>query len=52
MKIASRNVNGIRAIVGKWFYEWVKQNDFDITKVKDYDITSVNEYTYKLTKIK
>ncbi|MCX6824231.1 MAG: exodeoxyribonuclease III [candidate division SR1 bacterium] len=30
MKIASRNVNGIRAVAGKGFYEWVKQNDPDI----------------------
>ena len=30
MKIASRNVNGIRAILQKWFYDRVKKNDRDI----------------------
>lgn len=30
MKIASRNVNGIRAVVQKWFYDRVKKNDRDI----------------------
>ena len=30
MKIASRNVNGIRAVLQKWFYQWVQQNDRDI----------------------
>lgn len=30
MKIASRNVNGIRAVLQKWFYDRVKQNDRDI----------------------
>lgn len=30
MKIASRNVNWIRAVIQKWFFDWVKQNDFDI----------------------
>lgn len=30
LKIASRNVNGIRAVLQKWFYQWVQQNDRDI----------------------
>lgn len=30
MKIASRNVNGIRAVLNKGFFEWVKENDRDI----------------------
>lgn len=30
MKITSRNVNGIRAVLGKWFAEWVKADDADI----------------------
>lgn len=30
MKIASRNVNWIRAIVQKWFFDRVKKYDFDI----------------------
>lgn len=35
MKIASRNVNGIRAVVGKWFYDWVKKNDLDIVCLQE-----------------
>ena len=30
MKIVSWNVNWIRAVLQKWFYDRVKQNDFDI----------------------
>lgn len=30
MKIASRNVNGIRAVTAKWFYDWIKREDLDI----------------------
>ena len=30
MKIASRNVNGLRAVIGKWFYDWVKNENPDI----------------------
>ena len=30
MKIVSRNVNGIRAVIQKWFYQWIKQEDPDI----------------------
>ena len=30
MKIASRNVNGIRAVIQKWFFDWVKSINADI----------------------
>ena len=30
MKIVSRNVNWIRAVIQKWFFDWVKENDADI----------------------
>lgn len=30
MKILSRNVNWIRAVIQKWFFDWVKENDPDI----------------------
>lgn len=30
MKITSRNVNGIRAILGKWFAEWIQHDNSDI----------------------
>lgn len=30
MKILSRNVNWIRAVIQKWFFDWIKQNDADI----------------------
>jgi len=30
MKIVSWNVNGIRAVIQKWFFDWVKNNDADI----------------------
>lgn len=35
MKIASRNVNGIRAVIGKGFYDWVKTNDRDIICIQE-----------------
>lgn len=35
MKIASWNVNGIRAVVQKGFYEWVAQNDWDIICIQE-----------------
>lgn len=35
MKIASRNVNGIRAVLQKWFYDRVKQNDRDIVCLQE-----------------
>lgn len=51
MKIASRNVNGIRAVVGKWFYDWVKQNDFDIIclqEVKSFESQLPPEFRYHM----
>lgn len=30
MKIATRNVNGIRAVAEKWFVEWVQSDDADL----------------------
>ncbi len=49
MKIASRNVNGIRAVIGKWFYDWVKQNDLDIVclqEVKSFETQLPPEFRY------
>ncbi len=51
MKIASRNVNGIRAVIGKWFYEWVKQNDPDIIclqEVKSFESQLPSEFCYHM----
>jgi len=51
MKIASRNVNGIRAVTGKWFYEWVKQNDPDIIclqEVKSFESQLPPEFRYHM----
>ena len=30
MKITSRNVNGIRAVIQKWFFDWARENKADI----------------------
>ena len=35
MRIASWNVNGIRAVVQKGFYEWVAENDWDIICIQE-----------------
>ncbi len=35
MKIATRNVNGIRAIADKWFVERVRTHDFDIVCIQE-----------------
>ncbi len=51
MKIASRNVNGIRAVIGKWFYERVKQNDPDIIclqEVKCFESQLPPEFRYHM----
>jgi len=51
MKIASRNVNGIRAVIGKWFYDWVKQNDPDIIclqEVKSFESQLPPEFRYHM----
>lgn len=51
MKIASRNVNGIRAVVGKWFYDRVKKNDPDIIclqEVKSFESQLPPEFRYHM----
>jgi len=51
MKIASRNVNGIRAVIGKWFYERVKQNDPDIIclqEVKSFETQLPPDFRYHM----
>lgn len=51
MKIASRNVNGIRAVIGKWFYDWVKNNDPDIIclqEVKSFESQLPPEFRYHM----
>ena len=35
MKILSWNVNWIRAIIQKWFFDWVKENDADIVCLQE-----------------
>lgn len=35
MRITSRNVNGIRAVLSKWFYEWVKKDNPDILCIQE-----------------
>lgn len=52
MKIASRNVNGIRAVIGKWFYDRVKQHDSDIIclqEVKSFESQLPPEFAYHMT---
>lgn len=52
MKIASRNVNGIRAVVGKWFYDRVKKNDPDIIclqEVKSFEPQLPPEFRYHVS---
>lgn len=51
MKIASRNVNGIRAVTGKWFYDWVKQGNPDIIclqEVKSFESQLPPEFRYHM----
>ena len=35
MKILSWNVNWIRAVIQKWFFDWVKENDADIVCLQE-----------------
>ena len=35
MKIATRNVNGIRAVASKWFVEWILHEDIDILCIQE-----------------
>lgn len=49
LKIASRNVNGIRAVVQKWFYTRVQQNDPDIIclqEVKSFESQLPPDFRY------
>ncbi len=49
MKIASRNVNGIRSIIEKWFYDWVATYDFDIIclqEVKSFETQLPSDFRY------
>lgn len=56
MKITSRNVNGIRAVMKKWFLEWLQQDNSDIlclqeTKAFEHQIPAemkylLNDYNY------
>ncbi len=51
MKIASWNVNGIRAVIGKWFYDWVKNEDPDIIclqEVKSFESQLPAEFRYHM----
>jgi len=52
MHIASRNVNWIRAILGKWFYDRVKKNDRDIIclqETKAFETQLPPEFRYHLS---
>ncbi len=35
MRITSRNVNGIRAVINKWFDEWIKKDSPDILCIQE-----------------
>lgn len=52
MKILSWNVNWIRAIIQKWFFDWVKKNDADIIclqEVKAFEIQIPAEIRFHLS---
>lgn len=52
MKIASRNVNGIRAVTGKGFYDRAKKSDPDIIclqEVKSFESQLPKEFRYHMT---
>ena len=52
MKIASRNVNGIRAVMHKDFFPWVKMNDPDIIclqEVKAFETQIPSEIRFYLS---
>ena len=52
MKITSRNVNGIRAVIQKWFFDWVKKNKADIIclqEVKAFEIQIPAEIRFHLS---
>ena len=50
-KIASRNINGIRAVIGKGFYDRVKQNDPDIIclqEVKSFETQLPTDFRFHM----
>ena len=52
MKILSWNVNWIRAIIQKWFFDWVKENNADIVclqEVKAFEIQIPAEIRFHLS---
>ena len=52
MKIVSWNVNWIRAVIQKWFFDWVKENDADIIclqEVKAFEIQISSEIRFHLS---
>lgn len=52
MKILSWNVNWIRAVIQKWFFDWVKQNEADIIclqEVKAFEIQIPSEVRFYLS---
>ena len=52
MKILSWNVNWIRAVIQKWFFDWVKKNNADIIclqEVKAFEIQIPSEIRFHLS---
>ena len=52
MKILSWNVNWIRAVIQKWFFDWVKENDADVIclqEVKAFEIQIPAEIRFHLS---
>lgn len=52
MKILSWNVNWIRAVIQKWFFDWVKNNDADficLQEVKAFEIQIPAEIRFHLS---
>ena len=52
MKILSWNVNWIRAVIQKWFFDWVKENDADIIclqEVKAFEIQIPSEIRFHMS---
>ena len=52
MKILSWNVNWIRAVIQKWFFDWVKMNDADficLQEVKAFEIQIPSEIRFHLS---
>jgi len=51
MKILSWNVNWIRAVIQKWFFDWMKENDADVIclqEVKAFEIQISSEIRFHL----